>query len=699
MRQVILDAFEDNFSGTINEKLFPFVDQADDGAILDWLNKDIEAKFRSRSTRLEAMRKLDAMFKGLPYNVSDRTTLREADEELGLRRPKSIYNFINEMVEAKVSQRARFKPAITVIPNNINTDDENRAEAVKTVLTAKAQELDLETVLSNGDKINFLSGESYTYVKWDKYSGGISNILTTAQQQGITPTYDDGTPIEMAFKGDIDLIPLGPDRCFHQLGKKRWCEVDDCSIITWIHQDELKAEYPDVAGDIHPTDSNYYNYFNIADRNEFIHHCMSIEYYYRPNRFLPKGAYVRYIPGLILEKKDFPYLDGELPVEFDTDIDVQGEITGRPFTANIEKLQRLHDMASASMARGYAIANSPKWVYQKGSIDANKLNNQYSSLEFKGPMAPQLVSFNGVPSASLDILAWAEKGVEKASSIYGVSRGEPPKGIKAAVALQFLDEQELQRESRGMAKRQRRTLGIYKKMLSRMQQFYTAEDGRIFKYLGEDNSYLVKDFASMDITGEFDIKFENSSALPDSKTGKIAAIFDLNAATPNDPMFNKQQIAQILDLGNDKRFRAEATAGLKAGQFKLQEILNKSPSVPQPRAWDEFLIEYPIFIQALRQREFKGEDPQVMNGLSNYIKAMEYLMWEKAQMNPIFKSKVMLFAEYPVFFQAPMNGAPQMAPGAPQPGGQPPITSMPSNQQQMQQQEQVLNEQQQGANQ
>jgi hypothetical protein len=397
--------------------------------------------------------------------------------------------------------------------------------------------------------------------------------------------------------------------------------------------------------------------------------------------------------------EDYPYLDHKgqplqkLPVIFDTDIDVQGEITGRPFAGNIEKLQRLHDMLSASMARGFAIANSPKWMYQKGTVDANKLGNNFSTLEVKGPIMPQLATFNGVPSATLDLLTWTEKGIEKGSSVYGISRGEPPKGIKAAVALQFLDEQEMQRESRGMAKRQRRIIEIYKMMLSRMQQYYKPEDGRIFRYLGEDNQYMVVDFASMDITGNFDIRIENSSALPDSKTGKIAAILDLNTATQADPMFNKEAIAQMLELGNDRRFKNQATSSLKAAQFKVQQILS-GQSMPEPREWDDFLVEYPLFIQVLRQREFKGEDPAVMQGLEQYVTGMEYLMWKKAQINPIFKQKVMMFAEYPVFYQVPMMGVPTgLPPMNPSAGGEAAVGQMQSQQAELGDQQQVLNEQ------
>jgi hypothetical protein len=677
----------------MNEHQFPFINHQDETELLDWLVKDIESKFRSRSSRNETIRRLDAMFKGLPYDVNNRgNNINDLDEQIGLRRPKSIYNFINEMVEAKVSQRSRFKPAIAVIPNNINTDDENRAETVKTLLTSKAQEINLDKLISDGDKINFLSGESYSYVRWNKNIGGIDPLYKQALDQGVELKYEDGTPMPVVYKGDIDIEILGPDRCYHQLGPRRWEDVNDLNICGWVHVDELKADYPEKAGDIQASEGYYSQYFDSYNRNDYEYNALVVEYYCRPTRFMPNGAYVKFTPGCLLEVKldGYPYKHNQLPVVFDTDIDSQGEITGRPFTANIEKLQRLHDMTSASMARGFAIANSPKWLYAKGSIDANKLTNQYSSLEFKGPVAPQLASFNGVPSASLDILAWSEKGIEKASSVYGISRGEPPKGIKAAVALQFLDEQEMQRESRGMAKRQRRIINIYEMSLALMQQFYTPEDGRIFKYLGEDNSYLVSDFSTMDISGEYDIKIENSSSLPDSKTGKIAAILDLNTATQADPMFNKEAIAQMLDLGNDRRFKIQNTSALKAAQFKLQKILNGEPS-PEPRSFDDFLVEYPVFMQAIRQREFKGEEPSVMEALINYITGMEFEMWKKAQMNPMFMQKAMMFSDYPAFYKIPLM-APAMAAAGPQASGTDTVGKMESNNAEMADQQAMKNE-------
>jgi hypothetical protein len=693
MRQSVYDAFKEKSNyGSYNTKLFPFINLQDQKEVLSWLTTDIREKIDSRRTALWAMRKIEAMYKGIGY-LPD-STRRFRDDTMagddGLNISKSFVNFVNEMVDAKVAQRSRFKPVIAVIPQSDELEDENHAELAKLALTSKAQEMDFETIFADGDKTNFLRGESYTYIYWDKDLGGENARYNEAKSEGITLEREDGSVIESVKNGDICIKVLGPDRAFHQLRKKNIHDCDDFSVVDFKHVDELKYDYPEVAGEISPDDMS--GYYNVPQyEQDMTNMCMVVTYYHRPTKYLPNGAYVKYTRNAILEMSEFPYKHGKLPFIFDTDIDVPDEITGRPFTHNLERLQRLHDMVMYSTAKGFAVSASPKWVYPKGAVDPNKLSNKYSALEFKGPVAPQMVTFNGVNAASGDLLNMSERYVEKQSAVYGISRGEPPKGIKAAVALQFLDEQELQRESRGMAKRQRRIIDTNKMVLSLMQQYYVGSDGRFVKMLGEDNEYLIRDISKADFSRCYDIRIENSSALPDSKTGKVATILDINMATQNDPegpYFKKNEITQILDLGNDRRFKNLRTASTKAAQYKISKILN-GENVPEPRSFDDFLVEYPLFVETLQQREYKGEKPEIMLALEAYIKSMEFLMWEKAKMNPMFQQRVMAFTIYPIFFKVPMMA--QMPPVQSAPMNTAALQS--ANNQVAQDQQQVINEQ------
>jgi len=652
MREGIWDSNNTLSSTSRNEKDLPFIDVTNEEELLVWLNNDLNDKYDSRKERLEYISRLERMYEGEVYDAGPRFSGINDMDESTTRRPSSIFNYMNNMAEAKMSQRAKNKSAIQVIPAQADLEDENKAEAVKSVLTAKAQEIDIDTLASAGDKSNFITGCSYTYVPWNRDIGPINPLYTQAQQLGVQDI--NGIPLQnFMYLGDLDTQVYGPDRCFHQLGNRRWADVEDITLVDFVHIEKLKYDHPEIADKIQPS-SGEFIFISEEYRND--KYAMVGTFYRRPTKYMPNGAHIRFTRDSILsiEIEKYPYKDNLLPVVYDTDIDLRDSLNGKPFLSNIDKLQRLHDMTSSSMARGIAITNSPKWFYQKGSVDPQKLGNNYSSVEVRGPIEPKLVSFNGLPVGGFQMLEIAERGIQQGSVVSSVSMGEPPKQIESAVALQFLNEQETSRESLGMAKRQARVLAIYKMILSRMQQYYTPQDGRIFRYLGEDNSYLVQSFEKLDISGSYDIRFENSSSLPDTKSGRIAAIMELNKATQADPMFNKEAIAQMLDLGNDKRFRGESTAGLKAAQFKLQQILDQS-GVSEPKPYDDFLVEYPIFIQALRQREYKGADDVVMSGLTNYVKAMEYLMWEKARMNPAFALRAMAFPTYPVFFKIPMT--------------------------------------------
>lgn len=693
MRQNVYDAFKEKSNyGSYNTKLFPFINLSDEKEVLNWLVTDFREKVDSRRTRYEAMRKIEAMYKGIGYLPDTRG--RNRDESLagddGLNISKSFVNFYNEMVDAKIAQRTRFKPAITVIPSSDSIEDENNAELAKIALTAKAQEMDFETIFAEGDKTIFLRGEVYNYIYWDKDKGGMNARYEQAKAEGIQLEDENGMPIESVKNGDICIKVLGPDRAFHELRKKNIKDCDDFSVLDFVHIDQLKFDYPEKADQIFPDDMSGY-YRNPGFENDMTNMCAVITYYYRPNKYLPAGKYVKYTRNCILEISDFPYAHGKLPFIFDTDIDVPDEITGRPFTVNLERLQRLHDMTMYSMAKGFAVSSSPKWVYPKGAVDPNKLTNKYGAVEFKGPNAPQLVTFNGVNAASEGLLSTSERYIEKQSTIFGISRGDVPKGIKAAVALQFLDEQELQRESRGMAKRQRRIIDTNKMVLELMQQYYKGSDGRMVKMLGEDNEYMIRDMSKANFGNCDDIRILNTSALSDSKTGRVAAILDINMATQNDPegpYFKKNEITQILDIGNDQRFKNLRLSSTKAAQYKIAKILAKEPC-PEPREFDDFLVEYPLFIETIRQREYKGEDPEIIDQLKTYIMGMEYLMWDKAQKNPIFKQRMMQFTAYPAFYQVPIDQ--MMAQVSPQMnmGGMNPQSLINSNQQEAKQEQGV----------
>lgn len=639
-----------------NEKLFPFINQNNKEELLDWLEKDIEEKFESSQARLEMARNFLYLYKGIHYRGMDYRRNENSDSYSGSYKPRMVVNFINEMVEAKVSQRSRFKPAYAVLPANADWEDEQSAQSAKMALDCKRQDLSFDNVFADGDKVNFICGDSFTMVDWDHELG--------------QPIKTDGLKTKDEYMtGDIKIDVLTPFEFFPQLNKDKIEDVDDISTLKWMHTDELKALYPKLAGQIEDSAWEFWYDSSSSSYQMRKHYCLVITYWHKKTKFLPKGAKIIYTKGLVLEKNENPFADGGLPGYFDTDIDVPDNLRGIPFLQNIAQLQNYHNMLMVSAMRGNAVSSMPKWVYQKGSVHINKLTNDFGSIEFNGGVAPQLVTYAGVNPSIYDAMDRTEKYIEKGSTVYGTSRGEPPKGIKAAVALQFLDEQETQRESRGMAKRQNRMIAVARLVLSRMAQFYKPEDGRLLQIFGPDNSYLIDNFKSCEFWSQYNVHLQNQSSLPDSKTGKVAAILDINTATQADPMFSTADISNMLDLGNDRAFKDKASVSIKSAQSKVGMILSGKPA-KEAEMYDDLLVEYPIILKGLQECAFKARPENVFLAFKEYVNTMEYLMFQKAQISPAFAMKLGQLSQYPsVFTPPPIMATPV---GAPPPGEAPP---------------------------
>lgn len=667
-----LDLFGENYDmyeeHENKHKFFTIADSPIDEK-LKWLQEDIKTKFNAASSRIEMYRKYEALFKGIHYKSMDYRRNENDDSYSGTKQPRMAVNLVQEMVETKVSQRARNKPGFAVIPNNDEINDINNATTVKTLLDNRNQEIDIDGIFSTGDRMNFMRGESYTFVTWDAESGDVHPEYKTAMSQGLkVPKLDkEGKPIPGEFIesavtiGDVSVRVLGPERCFPEQNCNNWNEVDDITEMDWMHLDVLKAMYPEHAAQI--TINDDYFFYDSADYSikKRKNHAAVFTYWHRKTKFLPEGRKIIYVMDVILEDGPLPFSHGKLPCVFDTDIDVPDELHGRPFIVNIAQLQNLHNMCMASIARNIAVSSMPKWVMPKGTVHRDKLNNEYGIIEYSGPIAPQMVTYSAINKDLYEMPDKFEKYIQSMSMVDSMARGEPPVGIKAAVALQFLDEQDQQRQSTGIAKRLKRIRDVYKMMISVMGDNYKKEDGRMIRILGADNSYLINSFEEADFNSAYDVRILNTSSLPDSKAGRISAILDLNTATQADPMFGKEEIAQMLDLANDERFKAKASVAVKAAETVIGKILKRDPSVGEPQEWDDFIVMYPILLKSLQEREYKDTDIDIQQALKQYIMVMEGLMYNKAIKSPVFAAQLQRFYMFPVLFtvpQAPFNPAP-----------------------------------------
>jgi len=374
-------------------------------------------------------------------------------------------------------------------------------------------------------------------------------------------------------------------------------------------------------------------------------------FWHKPTKFLPKGCKIIYTDSVILEKEDFPFEHGELPFIPQTDIDVYGELWGRSYISNVEQMQRMYNNIQSGIARDFGIGAAPKWVMPKGAVDIHSINNEFTVMEYTGAVPPQMVTNNPTTSGNYEIQDRLEAKISQLSAVYDISRGEVPSGVTANSALRFLDEQESQRIIVQEQKRKQTVLDTYKMMLSVMKQFYKPSDDRTVRTLGKGNEYLIESMKKADFSKIYDVQLQNTSSLPDTKTGKIAAIIDLNIATQTDPIFRKEEIVEMLDLGTDEYFKDKATIAVNAARTNLQYLLEGTKEV-EPKIWEDLMVHYSIFTKSLQETSFKTKTSiDSQKRVVIYITVLEGLMFERAKKNLTFLSEMQELAEYPMFFQ------------------------------------------------
>jgi len=634
----------------------------DEKKLLEWMQEDFDHKRKVAEPRVRTYRECISLYKGVQYK-SQETRAQDYRRDAGdrsLRAPKIVVNHCYEMVETKVSKRARIKPAIQVLPWNDEYHDKINAELVKEVLDAKSEEENFNDLMTKMERGALTCGEYYLSIMWNKDKGDVHPLykkyvgegieIPLLQENGEPVRDDDGNIVtikEVVKIGDIEYRLLTPEMVLPQEAKQ-FSESQHITICEYIHVDEAKRRYPLKADAIRESKEFLYDHQTMEEKRKK-DYVLLRHFYHKPCKYLDKGIYIVACDDAILEITDYPYKHGQFPVLRLTDIEVPDEMWGRSFLMNIRQLQRHFNHLMSMQSRNAAILAHPKWVMPKGACSISSLENDITVLEYQGPVAPRIEAFNTSNQEGYLQMDRIERMIEKQSFVTGLTRGEVPPGMEAAVALQFLYENENERDNTGIQKRYRFIRDMYKMTLALMGQFYKAEDGRMIRILGQDNTYMLKSFEKADFTKAYDVVIQNASDLPDTKSGKIQSIVSLNAATQADPIFKTPQIIDMLALGNDKGFKDQATIAVKTAEYENQSILS-GEMTDEPKDWEDHLTHYDIHVKALQSTEIKGAPPEIIQALCDHIQITEMLMWKRAKINPLFAQKLNMIDCFPIFF-------------------------------------------------
>jgi len=637
--------------------------------LLNWLKSEWEGKKSGLENRIATYQENVDIYKGIHYKdtKSRENAFRDQDEGSSVRTPKVVVNNIYDLVRTKIAKMTRFRPAITVLPRHDEITDKQGALAAKDLIESRWGEVNIDEYITSQKLNSMLYGESLIFIDWDENEGHMVPAQKLAIDSGIevlipnkkkskTIQTEAGDTIkieEPIFIGDVTYKIVNPDRYILD-DAETWNKVNHLIAIDFDYVDNLKAIYPKKQEKINLTKGCGDIRF-IGDDNKS-NKIMVMTFWHKPTRFLPRGKKIVFTLDLILESGDFPFTDKEgnqlrkLPFERLTDIDIPGELYARSTIRMTMQLQKHHNNITSAIARNHGLASAPKWVVPaNAAVTRASLNSDVTIVRYRGPVAPQLVTFNPTPKEIIEYPDKLRVWKEQIWGIHAVSRGEPPNGIRAGIALQFLDEQENERATPEIAKGNRLVVGVAQQTIERMQQYYKNTDGRLVKLLGKDNTFRIKKLDQAILDKPYDIKIQNASALPQSRSSRTQTLIDLNDSFPG--MLSNEQVLDLIDLAQDQKFKDINTISVKSSESENESILNGDP-LGEPQVFENHIIHWNIHIREAQEREFKEDlPPEGQQTLIEHTLAHEMMMLKKARTNPLYAQKLLMLPNFPVFYE------------------------------------------------
>lgn len=639
-------------------------------AVKNWLKNAYNVLMEYNKPRFEESRENMRMYKGALLQKSksslNQRTLNEQDTlNLRIKDQKLYVNLLYDVTEQRVSKLMRFKPAVSILPANGEYEDRIAANVAKAILDTIWYENNIDKHLRDLERAAAICGEAYLSVLWNADKGDLHPDYVKMRDRGeeISIEQQEGDPIKINSPiriGDVDYQVLLPWRVLNE--RRDSYDKVDWQITIWYEDvDELKSRFPEKAQKIKVVETELpgyedYQLRELKDANKTI----VFKLYHKPTRLMPKGAFIYATYDCILSIADYPFNFDCLPLIRLTDIDVPGDLDGVSFYRNVKGLQFQHYNLSSMIIANQRLMAYPKWMVPQGSVNVMSLGNDRTVVQYRGPQPPVLVQGSPTSAEVFNFREVLKEEIRQLSGSTPQDRGEPPPGITAAVALQFLAEQEAERFNTAIAKHNDVIKYAARLTIAIAGDYYDPSDERMIRVLGKDSQYEARFFDVANLSRPYDVRIANASALPETKSAKIQTIVDLNDKFPG--LFSKEQVLDFLEIANVDQFNKVATAAVRAAESLYEDLVQGRPVQP-PQMYEDLIQHWRVFTGLIQDRAFKEQVPEDRRiNVLEYLAAVEMLMIEKAGQNALFGAMVKELPLFPVAFVMPVPAPVQPLP-------------------------------------
>ena len=663
----------DSAGSAESKKPFFAIDLSSEDTVLNWLKEEMRFIKTSNETRMQKVRNNYLRYKGYQY-LNSVYYPRDVLETQRKYTPQMVLPLISDAVDEKVARLMEFKPNIIVLPTNDEQKDKADAKIAKKFLdhVDYVQKLDnkFRQVLHNSK----IAGESFAWIRWNPDLG--ETLAEVSVLNKATASNENKNPTEAIKQGDIEVLRKTPEYVLYQRAES-WEKVDYCFIIELDYVEALKLDYPDKADKIkEDADLRVFNYDKF-DEETLSGMCRKVYFYHRKTKYLPEGYEAVFTSSAVLKSGPLSYAHGDLPIERLVDIENALELPGQSFIDKVKTIASQINNSLNSVVKMMMLAGYAKWFVEGGAVDDQALNNDINIVKIKpGSRAPVLAQANPVGANQWQFIEKLQEWFYQFSKSNSVMRGEPPPGVTAYVALQYLSESESRRINTEVQQFNAFVRAVNDKVLKTAAQFYSPDEERVMMIMGKENMWETLPLDVESIMKPYAVMIQNTSGLSDSKAARTQQLIDLNAAFPN--TLPQDQVLEMIGLGQGDKFIDIGAAAAKAAESENEQIMDGQGQV-EPAEGEDHLTHYRIHVQAIQSLGYKQKaSPEIQEQMKLHIMATEYMLMDKAAKNPAMAQALStlpyfpIFADFPAVPPAPLPPPPpEVEPSGPLAGEEP----------------------------
>lgn len=646
-------------------KPFFDVDLTNEAQVLEWLTNTLSKLQADGWMRLEKVKNNYLRYKGIQY-IGQVYQPRDVPETRKRYMPQMVLPLIRDAVDEKVARIMESKPTVTVIPKDDEERDKVDAKIAKRFLSHIDYQEKMQEKLRAWLRGAEVAGESFIWPKWNPDKGPMlaeTSMLDTEDAEKYSK--------RSLHIGDVDVKVIPPERVFYEEHpSKDYSCVNYQFLIEYEYTESLKRDYPSKAGDIKPEPSTHFFDYENLEEKPLQGYTRKVTFYHRAHKFLPKGFEACFVNGALLKMGPLPEeYEGELPALRLIMSKNEGELHGESPIEQVRAIAAQVNNVENLVIKQLMLTAHPKWFVEQGSVDTQQLNND-TGIVFvaRGASKPVLAQANPVsPQLFQHSKDLQEKFYSFAKS-NSVVRGEPPPGVSAFVALQYASEAESRRLSTEVAYFSEGVVSIYQKILKICGLRYKPNQNRTLMIAGKDNRFNLMKYDPSSLKKNFSVILQNSSGLPDSRSGRIQAILETEERFPG--MVPREQVAEMLGFAQSEKFLDVAGAAARAAEEE-NEIMLDGKGMIEPAEHEDHITHWRVHTAAIQDVAFKTKvQPEIRGHMLSHLLATEMMMADQMMKSPTFALRIQNeLPQFPMLFEMPLP-TPPMAP-PPEPGGTP----------------------------